>query len=604
MKKEEIWAAKKRLVGNVDGDLSIASSFIDYKDGRHWISFADTQAPLDVSFFWTFPLLADKLAVAYFRLAKNLAVGTRINYLGDLSNGFFSFLKEVHFPPKDFATTDISSEVLDRFTDWLRGRDKGVQRLKIEDQKRYYSAIRRIVQKLDAGEVAEDLRIPKPYFGKKAPTPGRPIIDAEIYEAMLRASYNEMRVRIAQVSSVLTGLEKRRTALGLGMTASRLNPQSLIDFLLLLEFYYDTQIISSRQLHKEHPELAVHLQSHGGFDEVHLQRAPSDRALVPFVIVFSAFTNYNPETARGVNVSRIKEYSLFGTKRIAVFGEKDRATSLQKRTFARDADEGADQLIEFIKLWTAPIRARANLLDQDRLFLFAITRGRSAGTVANWVDPSKRVAPSHGWYRPLLRFQKENGLPAFTLAQIRGTSLDRVREDFLNDIKAVQTLGGQKSADLLEAKYNSSANHARNDERLIKTVAVRRRWVSTGGKTHDPRGEPWITDLGCATPGFRCFDPFDSPVLGELKGRLCQAYGHCPNCGLAHVARLDPHALGRILQLRKRVAEVRERTSPARWKEVWEPISQRIDNIWLPQFSDDAWVKAKNLTLSAIPDLE
>jgi hypothetical protein len=111
--------------------------------------------------------------------------------------------------------------------------------------------------------------------------------------------------------------------------------------------------------------------------------------------------------------------------------------------------------------------------------------------------------------------------------------------------------------------------------------------------------------LAAATPGWRCLDPYDSPIDGQEKGKLCAAYGACPNCPLANLNARDPYSLARALQLKAKIETAQTVLPALRWLKVWAPRLQRLVDYWLPSIQDPAVIAAASkLDLAELPELE
>ena len=150
------------------------------------------------------------------------------------------------------------------------------------------------------------------------------------------------------------------------------------------------------------------------------------------------------------------------------------------------------------------------------------------------------------------------------------------------DLLAVRDRLGHKSIATTRTHYTSDGMRRESQERVAETQAFYHRWAQTEGRI-DPRFQPEQC-RSAATPGFGCFDPFDSPRPGQRKGKLCTAYGECPDCPLAQAWPRDVHAAAYYLALPKAIHDARlGRISPNHWAKKWPPIliahNQLLDEI-------------------------
>lgn len=129
------------------------------------------------------------------------------------------------------------------------------------------------------------------------------------------------------------------------------------------------------------------------------------------------------------------------------------------------------------------------------------------------------------------------------------------------------------------------------------------RFVRSGGRSH-VRGAPQPVDAACATPGWGCLDPYNSPIPGQIKGKLCEGFGLCPACALGLLNHESPYCVARAIQLRNEVDEAHNYMNFSRWKAVYEPVRQKLDKVWLPLVSMDVLGKARELNLGPIGRLE
>jgi hypothetical protein len=209
---------------------------------------------------------------------------------------------------------------------------------------------------------------------------------------------------------------------------------------------------------------------------------------------------------------------------------------------------------------------------RDRLFIFSGIGGLPS-TFGN--DDDAHAATTGTWHTALKKWCKDNSLEPFALSQIRSTILDEVQQR-TGDILQARSLGRHRRADTTWHHYTSDGTRKRYQERLGAVFMVRDRWIDTKG-TIDPRERTETQDKGAATPGFFCFDPYDSPQPGQKEGRLCNAYGRCPACPLAAANLGDVTSVALYRALRHAIAESQPLMSPEVFREQWHDVLGDLD---------------------------
>jgi hypothetical protein len=105
------------------------------------------------------------------------------------------------------------------------------------------------------------------------------------------------------------------------------------------------------------------------------------------------------------------------------------------------------------------------------------------------------------------------------------------------------------------------------------------------------------------TQGFECYDPYDSPIPGQMPGTLCTAWGDCPSCPLASVKPGDPMVLAQLIRLDQAIDAAKERLTPARWLR-WGERQQKLRER-MALFSNAAiWETAREIDLKPLPPIE
>ena len=325
---------------------------------------------------------------------------------------------------------------------------------------------------------------------------------------------------------------------------------------------------------------------------------PTPRLLVPFVVLIAQATLFNPDTVLQLRWSKIdEEHPVFGADRWRLRGDKPRAGRAQVRSFPAKVTDLTNPvaLLRVLRTQTASIRTGLPRELRDYVFVFrAESSAKPAGTFA-------ASGPSRGtWHRVLRRFIAEYRLAPFTLANLRPTGSDLVDEITEGNLTAQQTLLNHARPETTERHYRSHAAHERLQEKLAQAMAWRERYARSGGAV-DSRGK--LGSRRAATPGYECFDPYDSPEPDQFSGRLCTAYGRCPACPLHALNTRSASSLARVTQLAARLEECSEVIAPQRWLWKWAPVQKAV-RAHLLLFADEIYAAARSLQLPPIPEIE
>ena len=152
--------------------------------------------------------------------------------------------------------------------------------------------------------------------------------------------------------------------------------------------------------------------------------------------------------------------------------------------------------------------------------------------------------------------------------------------------------------------YRTQKAVADGEEMLAGAMGMHQRWIGSNGKI-DTRSSGEKRERTAATPGFICADPLDSPIPGQQKGRLCEAYGLCPGCQLAASESDLPYALARFHQLAEGFDRAKSRLGIEVWKRKYGDSSSALTVRWIPSLTTPATADAaRQLHLPRLPELE
>lgn len=530
---------------------------------------------LDVSNWLNAPALATAFADMVIVWGGDKTEQTRHTLVSDMNNGFFKYLATRNDPPP--ALEELSTALINGFIAWLDRREQGVLIFASYTRLHYLGVVRTIIGHLKKTD-GYSSQLPSDLHIRRIPWPGVSRLIGQPTEILSHSVWEKLyKVCVTECVQTMSKLEQEwmRIECDQGEDSTCLQDSDDVD----------SQAICPRKPN----ELSIYFK-------------PSSRNLIPFVLLLGMVTCFSGDTLLGARRSDLSQTEILGGKRYVWRPYKARSHRRQYRSFPiTEAPDSPSVLIPFIERWTAQIRLCTIPRLQDHLFLWIPVRGAARQPHA---FETKSGSAKGAWQLSLESFLNEQSLPHLSLRQIRATGLDIVHDLFAGDLRAVQAVGGQQRPEVILSHYTSDAARKRNDEQLGGVMALRARWRESEGLI-DPRSLPSGQDMAAATPGWRCLDPYDSPIYGQEKGKLCAAYGACPNCPLANLNALDAYSLARALQLKAKIETAQTVLPAERWLKVWAPRLQRLVVYWLPSIQDPTVIEAASkLDLDELPELE
>lgn len=610
---------------------------------------------IDISFLLDFPNLREPFSEALCIQAK-VAANPPITVAGRCSQLKSGFLEYLRIVAPDASLTEITTTLFEGFIAWLRREENGLAKYKKISKQHFEMTIRAILRYLAASpkwrdQLSPELAIRKNIW-KEDPDDRKSteIIPEETYSDIYLACRDEIAITMAKVRNYRSLMEKNManaiavqgdiypthayhpsgkfdikvwadnpyTDLGLCLASLRHRVPGIILSITELEKMQDKQLL--RVVEDKAP--------FGGVPSLHSCFYPHARELIPFIIMLAIHLDYNPET---LLVSRLHNYVVrtneIGSSEIVAtpaninleIEEKlktaDTAEGIEKEILARakkgrsnkkpqvqirpatDDPDNPASIVNFLEEWTSYIRDLAPQAARDRLFLFATETGDRYirtffGTSTAGNDSSLRNA--------LKAFYKDHKLPRVALDRFRTTGLDIVDVVFKGDIRAKQAAGNHASPETTYRLYSTAAQKQRGDEALAQISELRVRWRATRG-TIDPRRKPSNADVGAATPGWNCLDPYSGPFT---PGKLCSSYGACPACPHGSLALNDAYSCAQAWNLLDAIDEAAEQLAPDAWMSRWAPVRKTLVEFWLPLIPTSVKDEAKTMMLGKFPSLD
>ena len=622
---------------------------------------AGGEKAIDISYLLDFPMLWEPFSDAIALRAKRAGnpFVTVDGWCRQLKNGLIAYLAAV---APNASLADITTDLFEGFIVWLRRTENGAAKYKRMSKLHFQmtaSSVLKDLQKSDRwkSHLSPELTLRTNYWqGEPDDRDQVPIIPEETYRDIYVACKREITATMAKVRHQRTLMAARLDhpiALqgdvlppDANHPSGKRNPKAWAQnpykdmglCLATLRRRTPGVILSITELKKMQDKMLLRVvegnEFFGGIPELHYCFYPHVRDLVPFVLMLAIHLDYNPETILKslqqdflVRKNEVGSIELVASPSVAARGKKEaldnsgnhedvgepneseleliamakkgrsrNTPQVQIRPATDDPDNPAS-IVRFLKDWTSYIRPLGPPAVRDRLLIAVNEQGdRVVRTLAG----TTTAGSDNSWRNALTRFYIDHGLPHVTLNRFRTTGLDITDALFDGDIRAKQAAGNHASPETTYRLYNTDAQKQRGDEFLAQITQLRRRWRETTGVV-DARNKPDGADVGAATPGWTCADPFAGPFT---PNKLCNSYGSCPVCPHGSIALNDEYACAQAWNLLYAIDEAAGEIAPAAWLERWSPIKKRLVEFWLPSFPSETVAKAKTIRLAKLPPLE
>ncbi|WAJ26670.1 phage integrase SAM-like domain-containing protein [Antarcticirhabdus aurantiaca] len=535
----------------------------------------------------------------YIAMSKNGSETFRRGFTNVLK--FFDFLHKEGSSQIDLC--DISTEMLNGYALYLAEVFDSPN-----TRRQYFGALRSVINTLRktpayAGMLSPQLRVPKnPWKGSDKAGKSRPGVPIAELVKIERACLKEIGEALAKFETGRRLVREHRQATS-SMPEASMTLAATLSTVVVQMHGYLPDMQSADDLSAE---FGQGVREAGGVEAVWSYLHLTARSLIPFIVLFCIRTAFNAMSCVGASKDCVRESPILigdldvsgSDRRHRVRVKKNRARFLQNRTYPA-SDRSIDNpvvLVRLVRKHTKSIRRFVVPHHVDRLFIYPSTLSHAV--------QGYNLRGGSNFQNNLGYFIAENNLVKFSLANIRPT-IDEIVDILTDgDLLAKQAVLNHQHHSTTDAHYTSDASRERRRERLGEYQNQRQRWVATGGKS-DPRRSEMGGTRRAATGGWECGDPYDSPIIGELPGRLCQAWGCCPTCWMAGVNPNDSYGLARIIQLEASIELAKPSISSARWLGHWLPVLTAIRTIWLPLFVDEAvWREAQTIRLQPLDIVE
>ena len=557
----------------------------------------DGRASFDCSSWLAVPKLALLFAEATQRvLTDRSTIRTRYGVIASLRSGFFEYCGNL-LNATELDASDLTSEFMRTFVEYIGAatKDSGGSRYATGTQRHFVSALRSVITVLKSdGVIGEDVLVPSIKGKKQHATPP---LDRDLYARFLAQCLSDCSATIAEIDKILVDANAiRRASRGSAPAGDQLARA-------VADAFASYVILPERKVLQKTDSRVFEIATAVGYTAVRRAAHPMAQELTPFVYYLAGITVYNAQPLMEMKLEDIIETRVLGVARLSLHPYKTRAHRHQPRSFAITAErDNPAVLINFIKRWTSRARSVAPPEAKEALFIY-VPRNRKADELVRPLY-DRALGMSREFLHHSVSYCKKNGFPNIGTRALRATGADIADEEFEGDPVETGALLGHSPNVGRHASYRNERVVERDEDRLAGAMAARTRWAESDGKI-DSRLESASKNRTAATPGFRCLDPFNSPIAGEKRGRLCGAYGFCPTCPLGWPDSDVAYAVARLLQLRERVSQALERLGAAVWQARIKPIGLCIDQVWLPRLATESTLAAaRMLDLNPLPHLE
>lgn len=620
--------------GTADGKPTLTAIFPKKGGGEHH--------RLNLSFLLEFPGLTDFFAEGLVKAMKHNAHRTRLEFAKRLRNSCFAYLSERGYT--NLRPKDLDEQIVTGFNTWLSQRRKA-------DGSAHHPTT--IASRLSALRIA--LGASKmPHLVDLVPSGPRGVSRKHVPTEVLQ--FDQLLAVIAAVEKEILALrdnwEKGQSILmqgsellqnGAVLGKSRYRQKNVMEVdesnlavaLAMIDQRYSGVIPEQAVITADNAPLGATVNYGIGTAKMTRYFYASGRDLVPLALSIAIATVFNPNTILSLKWKDIDRNvdPLSNGRRAVQFDVTEGADKVDAsvETEASDATESplvkitgdkpraGRQLVRLLDPETSGVnqvslnmvldlliamttRIRPFVIEPekygDRIFLYVQKSGakRSKGFGGGTYDSSGDQV----WQSGLANFIKDNNLPEFTLKTIRATMLDYVQLFNRGDLEAARKVGNHLSRITTWTHYTSDLVKRMLKEATGETLLVRERWLDSEGKI-DPRKHREWTSKGCATPGWICLDPFDSPRPNQKQGRLCSAYGECPDCPLSAARPVNPRNVMLYESLRRAIYRSITRVTAPVWQDRWAPVVAALDGL-LANVPAQVLQESRKLTVE-LPDI-
>lgn len=345
------------------------------------------------------------------------------------------------------------------------------------------------------------------------------------------------------------------------------------------------------------------IAGHGGIRHVERAMYATTDVLTPYLLVLGASLFANPSGLLELRRDSLVDHVLLDGRAVVTWS-KGRARRPQRRSFLRGRALSVPNLIEQVLAMTEPLLPHVPEKHRNRLFL-AATRH----TGKRFVGPYPReTGSSLRKFVARHRLVADSGEPlALTLVRLRVTGLTLAHDTLNGDILKTQKLANHSQPSTTERYIGRAATRRANAASIGLLQHEFVASVRSGELRHvrDTKGVGPIEPRFATASGFTCRDPLSGAAPGQKAGTLCTAWLGCFTCPNA-VIPMTADTLARLLAMKEALIGARSQLPWARWKLVYQPKLEILENDILNHFSPELFAEAAALqaTVPRPPPIE
>lgn len=552
----------------------------------------------DLSGWASLPQIAEDLIGATLAILASEKATTRNGTHRELRYGFIQFLNEVC---PDAELSDLNQATFQNFTEWLSTGGHGKGRVTgYSDRMHKLSALRKVIARLSPklSELGIQHDIPiNPWPGEnprgKEGEERKAIPQEQFLELMAAAikaheeTVSELDASLTQIDNCLSQIRNR---VAVPDTLEGLCAQAIVRY---------RGILPERKWLKRHdPDFFLRLEAMGYLRVAHLIN-PGVNDLMPAFIILQCFTHWNEQPMCCLRISNIDKSAGIFSNKYKLSSVKYRGNRMVHRSFFKGEESfNPCNVIDFLERWTKHIRAYAPKRISDDLFLYACKfKTRKIRAIRSLAQPLRGTYNLSADRK--IRFFKERGVKAAGSNDLRFAGAEYLNE-ILGDTEKVRVLLGHSSVSVTHENYRSKETRRRDEESLAGAMALHARYHDSSAKVDSRRH---FGDRSAATPGYQCLDPFQSPMPGQVEGRMCTGYGLCPACPLA-VEMNDEVSIARRIQLFERYGEAIRTSGTQRFRGRYGSAYDRLGAALAITLKKVDIQRLEALILNPIPSLE
>lgn len=333
---------------------------------------------------------------------------------------------------------------------------------------------------------------------------------------------------------------------------------------------------------------------------------PTPRQLYLVMIYLLAYTGFNEQPIRDLNLSDITTVLLMGHFQTNIRSGKTRARTPVRRSFSDDpnAKISVTRVIDCVRRWTSILRRSAPESVRDKLLIYLPRTRKEKYPVGSFASSqfdkkAGTIISNHG-----VSFAAEIGEKYIGTRALRATVAELLHLSTDNDEDFVAAGLGHSPKETTNAHYRSKTVRDTDEWRLAGAMTLRERYFESDGRI-DPRDARSKKELSAATPGWACLDNLTSPVEGQSHGRPCTAYGFCPACPHAVPVADKPYLLAVVVALSSKLSETISRIGPKAARARFGAVLSALESYREFLSRDtEVLVAAKSVRLGPLPHLE